>query len=61
MNNADDGKQVDAVMADDALRAASARAEIERRLHALFRFAGDSDQARQLMKMVIEYRCRQLP
>lgn len=60
MNHADDGKQVDTVTSGDAARDASARAQIEQRLQALFRFAGDSDQAKWLMQRVIEYRCGQL-
>lgn len=60
MNSADDEKQVDAVTTDDAVRDASACAQIEQRLQALFRFAGDSDQVKRLMQMVIRYRCGQL-
>ncbi|HSG22068.1 MAG TPA: hypothetical protein VLA64_03830 [Azonexus sp.] len=37
------------------------RAQIEQRLQELFRLAGDSESARQLMRMVIEYRLKQQP
>ncbi|MBK7324993.1 hypothetical protein PROAA_580019 [Candidatus Propionivibrio aalborgensis] len=59
MNSADSGKTDDSVISGDAGRDASARTQIEQRIQELFRFAGDNDQARQLMRMIIEYRWRQ--
>lgn len=60
MNSASEEREVDGVMPDDAAHAVAARAQVEQRLQDLFRFAGDCEAARQLLRMVIEYRWRQL-
>lgn len=60
MNGESGEREIDGVMPDDAAQKAAARAQIEQRLQETFRFAGDREPARQLLKMVIEYRWRQL-
>lgn len=54
-------REVGDLMPDDATHAAAAaRAQIEQRLQDLFRFAGHGEADRQLLRMVIEYRWRQI-
>ena len=60
MNGASDNRKSDGVMPGDTAHAAAARAQIEQRLQHLFRFAGDGEAARQLRRMLIQYRWRQL-
>lgn len=45
----------------DPLLAPTRRAQIEQRVQPLFRLAGDNEPARELMRMVVEYRLRQQP
>lgn len=60
MNSPSEEREIDGVMPNDAAHAVAARAQIEQRLQDIFRFAGDCAPARQLLRMVIEYRWRQL-
>lgn len=43
----------------DAAHQDALRVQIEQRLEALFHSAGDGEAARQLLRMVIDYRLRQ--
>lgn len=47
------------LMPDDDTDDASRQAKLEQRLLALFHLAGDGEPARQLLRMVIDYRGRQ--
>lgn len=60
MNGASGEREIDGVVPDDAAHAAAARAQIEQRLQDLFRLAGDREPTRQLLRILIEYRWRQL-
>lgn len=44
---------------DEGASHVSARAKIEEQLRELFRHAGDNEQTRTLLQMVIEYRWKQ--
>jgi len=59
MNSANGERKIDGAAPDDAAQAVAARAQVEQRLQDLFRFAGDGEAARQLLRMVVEYRWRQ--
>jgi uncharacterized membrane protein len=59
MNSQTVEPQGDGVRPADAAHQAALRAQIEQRLQAIFHSAGDGEAARQLLRMVIDYRLRQ--